>query len=49
MDPVEALRDPYAKFTKADDIRRAQLAKRGQGAVSTALQIAKIKKQPKKS
>ena len=39
MDPVEALRDPYAKFTKADDIRRAQLAKRGQGAVSTALSM----------
>ena len=49
MDPVEALRDPYAKFTKADDIRRAQLAKRGQGAVSTALnlQLAKLKQKPK--
>jgi hypothetical protein len=48
MDPVEALRDPYAKFTKADDIRRAQLAKRGQGAVSTALnlQLAKLKQKP---
>jgi hypothetical protein len=48
MDPVEALRDPYAKFTKADDIRRAQLAKRGQGAVSTALQM-QLKKQPGKT
>ena len=48
MDPVEALRDPYAKFTKADDIRRAQLAKRGQGAVSTALQM-QLKKQPGKA
>tara|TARA_A100001011_G_C14297227_1_gene839024 strand:- start:1888 stop:2934 length:1047 start_codon:yes stop_codon:yes gene_type:complete len=49
MDPVEALRDPYAKFTKADDIRRAQLAKRGQGAVSTALQLelARLKQKPK--
>ena len=47
MDPVEALRDPYAKFTKADDIRRAQLAKRGQGAVSTALkmELERLKKQ----
>ena len=49
MDPVEALRDPYAKFTKADDIRRAQLAKRGQGAVSTALsmELERLKNQAK--
>jgi hypothetical protein len=49
MSPIEALRDPYAKFTKADDIRRAQLAKRGQGAVSTALQLelARLKNQAK--
>jgi|TARA_R100001086_G_scaffold66560_3_gene31010 hypothetical protein len=48
MDPVEALRDPYAKFTKADDIRRAQLTKRGQKALSTALnlQLAKAKQKP---
>ena len=39
MSPTEALRDPYAKFTKADDIRRAQIAKRGQGALSTALKM----------
>ena len=47
MNPVEALRDPYAKFTRADDIRRAQLAKRGQGAVSTALkmELERLKKQ----
>jgi hypothetical protein len=51
MDPVEALRDPYAKFTKADDIRRAQLAKRGQGAVSTALsmELERLKNQGKGS
>ena len=39
MSLTDALRDPLAQFTKADDIRRAQLAKRGQGAVSTALQL----------
>ena len=49
MSPIEALRDPYAKFTKADDIRRAQLAKRGQGAVSTALklELERLKNQQK--
>ena len=48
MNITDALRDPYASFTKADDIRRAQLAKRGQGAVSTALnlQLAKLKQKP---
>jgi len=37
MTVTDALRDPYASFTKADDIRRAQIAKRKQGALSTAL------------
>ena len=50
MSLTDALRDPLAQFTKADDIRRAQLAKRGQGAVSTALQLelARSKNQAKK-
>ena len=48
MSLTDALRDPLAQFTKADDIRRAQLAKRGQGAVSTALQM-QLKKQPGKA
>ena len=39
VDPIEALNLGYKKFTKADDIRRAQIAKRGQGALSTALQM----------
>ncbi len=49
MSLTDALRDPLAQFTKADDIRRAQLAKRGQGAVSTALQLelARLKNQAK--
>jgi hypothetical protein len=49
MSLTDALRDPLAQFTKADDIRRAQLAKRGQGAVSTALQLelARLKNQQK--
>jgi hypothetical protein len=38
-DPIEALNLGYKKFTTADDIRRAQIAKRGQGALSTALQL----------
>ena len=33
----EALIDPYMKYTTADDKRRALIAKRDQGAVSTAL------------
>jgi len=37
MPITEALRDPYKQFTTADDARRALLAKRKQGAVSTAL------------
>ena len=39
MNITDALRDPYAQFTKADDLRRAQIAKRGQGALSTALKM----------
>jgi len=39
VDPIEALNLGYKKFTKADDIRRAQIAKRGQGALSTALEM----------
>ena len=39
VDPIAALNLGYKKFTKADDIRRAQIAKRGQGALSTALQM----------
>ena len=37
MPITEALRDPYKQFTTTDDARRALLAKRKQGAVSTAL------------
>ena len=37
MPITEALRDPYKQFTTADDARRALLAKREQGALSTAL------------
>ena len=49
MSLTDALRDPLTQFTKADDIRRAQLAKRGQGAVSTALnmELARLKNQQK--
>ena len=39
MTVTDALRDPYASFVKADDIRTAQIAKRGQGALSTALKM----------
>ena len=44
MTITDALKDPYKQFTKADDIRRAQIAKRGQGALSTALNM-QLKKQ----
>ena len=37
MPITEAIRDPYKQFTTADDARRALLAKREQGALSTAL------------
>ena len=37
MPITEALRDPYKQFTTADDQRRGLIAKRDQGAVSTAL------------
>ena len=37
MPITDALRDPYKQFTTADDARRALLAKRKQGALSTAL------------
>jgi len=49
MNITDALRDPYAQFTKADDLRRAQIAKRGQGAVSTALsmELERLKQKPK--
>ena len=49
MSLTDALRDPLTQFTKADDIRRAQLAKRGQGAVSTALsmELERLKNQGK--
>ena len=49
MNITDALRDPYAQFIKADDIRRAQIAKRGQGAVSTALsmELERLKQKPK--
>ena len=49
MNITDALRDPLTQFTKADDIRRAQLAKRGQGAVSTALsmELERLKNQGK--
>tara|TARA_R110001599_G_scaffold273781_2_gene474980 strand:- start:444 stop:1358 length:915 start_codon:yes stop_codon:yes gene_type:complete len=39
MTVTDALKDPYKQFTKADDIRRAQIAKRGQGALSTAINM----------
>ena len=49
MSLTDALRDPLTQFTKADDLRRAQLAKRGQGAVSTALsmELERLKNQGK--
>jgi|TARA_S200002703_G_scaffold159945_1_gene175643 hypothetical protein len=49
MSLTDALRDPLTQFTKADDLRKAQLAKRGQGAVSTALnmELARLKNQQK--
>ena len=49
MSLTDALRDPLTQFTKADDLRRAQLAKRGQGAVSTALnmELERLKQKPK--
>ena len=49
MNITDALRDPLTQFTKADDLRRAQLAKRGQGAVSTALsmELERLKQKPK--
>ena len=37
-DPIEALGLGYSKFTKADDLRRAALAKRRAGAVGIAIQ-----------
>ena len=37
MSITDALKDPYKQFTTADDARRALLAKREQGALSTAL------------
>ena len=38
VDPIEALGLGYSKFTKADDLRRAALAKRRAGAVGIAIQ-----------
>ena len=38
VDPIEALGLGYSKFTKADDARRAALAKRRAGAVGIAIQ-----------
>jgi hypothetical protein len=44
---IGSARDPYAQFVKADDARNMALAKRKQGAVSTALgmQLKKDKQQ----
>ena len=39
MTITDALKDPYKQFTKSDDIRRAQIAKRGEGALTTALKL----------
>ena len=36
---TEALKEPYQRFVKSDDIRRGQLAKRGEGALTTALKL----------
>jgi hypothetical protein len=38
IDPIQALTMGYDKFVKADDIRRAQLAKRKRGSTDIALQ-----------
>ena len=52
-DPIEALGLGYSKFTKADDIRRADLAKRIAGSVGIAIQaqeaekLARLKNQKK--
>ena len=52
-DPIEALGLGYSKFTKADDLRRAALAKRRAGAVGIAIQaqeaerLARLKNQNK--
>ena len=52
-DPIEALGLGYSKFTKADDLRRAALAKRRAGAVGIAIQaqeaekLARLKNQKK--
>jgi len=47
MSLVDALKDPYAQFTKADDRRRALMDKRKQAAVSTVLgQAVKTPKIP---
>ena len=53
VDPIEALGLGYSKFTKADDLRRAALAKRRAGAVGIAIQareaerLARLKNQKK--
>jgi hypothetical protein len=53
IDPIEALGLGYSKFTKADDLRRAALAKRRAGAVGIAIQareaerLARLKNQKK--
>ena len=39
MTITDALKDPYKQFTKSDDIRRAQIAKSGDGALTTALKL----------
>ena len=36
---TEALKEPYQRFVKSDDLRRGQIAKRGEGALTTALKL----------
>ena len=49
IDPIQALTMGYDKFVKADDIRRAQLAKRKMGSTDIALQteLKRLEQKPK--
>jgi len=49
IDPIQALTMGYDKFVKADDIRRAQLAKRKRGSTDIALQteLKRLEQKPK--
>tara|TARA_R100000655_G_scaffold20524_2_gene42313 strand:- start:780 stop:1706 length:927 start_codon:yes stop_codon:yes gene_type:complete len=49
IDPIQALTMGYDRFVKADDIRRAQLAKRGKSSTDIALQteLKRLEQKPK--